>query len=350
MVAKWGEVVVMKDDIGEKISLIRDDNIKVCSSDPFGIYANKDCIKKEEALKKDDKTTEDARLGIGNDSDKSLPSKGEVISNKKADVSEDVNQHTKGSLIQSSPSAGIMRPKHNSRTIYVVTTLAEAVSEATTTIIFDEAMVFFQIRWVFLYLLFNKRLRMVTIMSHYLILIVYTFDPNVNIDEIRDTFNTGEARGDVIFIRDFNEVKIDSELFESQFSQLVDFFVLPSYILVNGSTTNEFLVQQGFKTRGPSIAFFFSFSPWKAYISHLKVAIELNAFRGIQIGDGGKEVSHFFYADEVFGTAFLGKVTNFLIASGSHLLVKSFLPKALTDSQAFKAYQKFDQASLSLEQ
>ncbi|GJR24392.1 hypothetical protein Tco_0972919 [Tanacetum coccineum] len=41
-------------------------------------------------------------------------------------------------------------------------------------------------------------------------------------------------------------------------------------------------------------------------------------------------------------------MTSSLIASGSHLLVKSFLLKAPTDSQAFEAYQRFDQASMSL--
>nr|GEY06499.1 hypothetical protein [Tanacetum cinerariifolium] len=116
ILAKWGEVVVMKNELGKYVFSNRvgvstkevvglnltfakdttpteseeeveirddDDNTELLSLDPFGIYATMACMDKEEVLKKDDKITEDA--------------------------GEDVNQHTEGDLRQSTPDDGIVR-------------------------------------------------------------------------------------------------------------------------------------------------------------------------------------------------------------------------------------------------
>ncbi|GKA48888.1 hypothetical protein Tco_0741846 [Tanacetum coccineum] len=137
ILAKWGEVVVMKNELGKYILSnlvdvstkdvvglnptfaidttpteskeeveIKDDiydndgnlphySDELLSSNLFGIYATMACMDKEEVLKKDDKIIEDA--------------------------GEDVNQHIKGDLRQSTPDDGIVRLKHHGETILVGT-------------------------------------------------------------------------------------------------------------------------------------------------------------------------------------------------------------------------------------
>lgn len=67
-------------------------------------------------------------------------------------------------------------------------------------------------------------------------------------------------------------------------------------VLVNGSPTDEFLIQRGLRQGDPLSPFLFILAMEGLHIA-FKRARELNVFTGIRIG-GGTEVSHFFYADD----------------------------------------------------
>ncbi|GJX84645.1 putative RNA-directed DNA polymerase, eukaryota, reverse transcriptase zinc-binding domain protein [Tanacetum coccineum] len=235
-----------------RTTLEDDDNTKDHSSDPFGIYDTMARMDKNEGLKKDDENTEDAGSGVGNDYDKTFPYEDEVVSNKNADVGNDINQYTEVDLRQSRADAGIVHLEHHSETPVVETTSAETVVEPIHTVVIDKVT--------------GDVPKSVGAdippiqgddhddesLSH---LPGYTPKPSGNIEEIRDSFSkddpsssyeydatiemgtllgfnmdgskkrlwnallwlTVEAKGDVIFIGDFNEVRTECEHFGSQF-------------------------------------------------------------------------------------------------------------------------------------
>nr|GEV58743.1 protein FAR1-related sequence 5-like [Tanacetum cinerariifolium] len=141
ILAKWGEVVEMKDELGENVFSNRE---VVGWNLTFAPEATPS--KSGEEVESKDGIYDDGGNSpqyYDGDDDGLLDTNHNILKdddNTEADVCDDVNQHTKGGLRPSTPDAGIVRLEHHDETVLVRTTSATTTHEAAPTFVIDKAM------------------------------------------------------------------------------------------------------------------------------------------------------------------------------------------------------------------